>query len=200
MEKYSAEQEKQSREFFKKNPCKLKDELKNHIGRYIKVGSGGAYFFCDKAKDNILDVMQNASENYYQGLIISECRLVNQISNHPLSWENRRTRRRNELKESGYSDSYIESEINKMYGYEEDDLRIKIAQLKNLRKRIADFTSFLERNVVAIYGGNDWLDNETIIPSTIILFDGDEKGPYWSYDEYNKGVAKEDLELEEGEN
>lgn len=197
MNVYPSELDRETRIQYKKYPRTLGTELQKYVGKYIKVGSGGAYFFCDKAGEDILDVISKASEDYYKSLLTSDCRLVNQIANHSATWDNRRVRRRNELKKSGYSDSYIDIEVNKMFGYEKDDLRMKISTKRNLEKRISEYTSFLDRRVVTVFPCNDFLNNEETFPSTIILFEGVEKGPYWSYDEYHKGVDKEDLEEDE---
>jgi hypothetical protein len=190
----------ENKKYFKRHPITLAWELKKHYGKDVKIGTGSGFFYCGACDENTLSTLEKISANYYQSLITRDCMIYHKIYILPSVWDEKRRRIEKDLKAKGFSDDYIKGEIEKTYPQQEDDFRYKLAYQKRIEKEIDEFTSFHTRKVVDRYQAVDYVkDISDCYDCTVILFEGGEKAPYWSRQEYLIGVNKEDSDFDKEE-
>lgn len=191
--------EKKYTSYYKSHKVSLEKELKRHQGTFIKVGCGSSFFFCGLCEELMGDRLDKISISYLKKITKYHTRLALSISNHHTFWESKRERMRRVLREKGHTEKYINSEIEKSYDRERDDLAVKKGYFERLGNSIQNFVPFKTRRVVAVYPAIDFNTATDFFDSTVILFEGNEKGQYWSRDEYINGIAKEDKQNEDNE-
>lgn len=152
----------------------VRDLGKNYLGVTIKLGAKGgqAYLWGGYIDDKFVETMHKVSVDYYTGL-------KKRLSK--LSYENPKVLRErweemcdNRIKR-GANPNIKDPEKFKIFKARRD------SQIRAAKKKVKEFTSILDREIVDSY--------ESVAEKGVVIFlyDGYEKGNYWTVKEYNNG-------------
>lgn len=144
---------------------KLKEALESLKGENVKVGANSSFIFCAKVDDNTIDTIDKMAQ-------LEKVRLKGYLAS--LHKANDTFVSRWQSRQYANFKTYIREQAN-------DRKRIDDG-LREIPKKIKNFKMYSEREVNEMYPSFEG--------GTIIIFEGDESGQYWTYDEYKSGRGK----------
>lgn len=175
----------------------LKEKLERMIPRniYVKIGSNSGFIYCEKCDENIIETITRISQDYYFGLLDKIQKIEHYLSEFDNLWDNRielLLRQWIKSREKQPTARMIEKFKEKLEIKKQKDLNQKITFLKKVQEEEKQFTPFLERKVLKTY--DSWFDEFYHGKTKIIIFEGKERGPFWSIDEYREGVTEDEIQ------
>lgn len=168
----------------------VREILKEYKGKDIKLGAN-SFVFCDVVSDDIENIINDISNNYYQNMLKNKSWLEEYLD--PTNFERRWTNNYKMVCKQ-YKDIRTKKEIKEHWLKKKNHAFVYYSKrLKGLNKRIEKFTPFLERKVIDVY--QSILDKNV----TIIRFSGVDQGQFWDKEEYHKYLEDKQKEAEQKE-
>lgn len=159
----------------------VREILKEYKGKDIKLGAN-SFVFCDVVSDDIENIINEISNNYYQNMLKNKSWLEEYLE--PTNFD-RRWANNYKMVCKQYKDIRTKKEIKEHWLKKKNHAFVYYSKrLKGLNKRIENFTPFLERKVIEVY--QSILDKNV----TIIRFSGVDQGAFWNKEEYQQFLEK----------
>ena len=181
----------------------LREQLEKLIPRGInvKIGSGSQFLYCGKCDENIIETIARISQDYYFKLTDKIQELENYLANFEELWQKRIEERTyqfikektNKPKVSNKINYLIEKFQQEQEEKKNEDFRIYLSQLKNKKEEEKNFTSFLMRKVVKVLAIDPACEPQSTWRDKIIIFEGKERGQYWTIKEYQEGATEDEI-------
>lgn len=174
---------------------KLKEVLKNHMGENVKLGASSSFVYCGMADAGIFETVEMLSQKELQKKAKAfETRKRKGHIYFMKRWSeklNRGLRRlRYEATANGWTKEQVEArtkEFFKDFEQRKERDRQRVESGEDVAERLQGWVGFLDRKVKEVYEGFDG--------ETIIIFEGNELGAYWTFEEYERGWADDEGDI-----
>lgn len=166
----------------------LKEALKDYKGKNVKLGSSASFVYCGEVTDDINKLLDDLAQQELMR-IVKRCQsLQSARARHDELWNQRLERRTDEFYKLAHKSYWTMDQmslkhkrmIEKFEKEKAHDLMVIERNLRTLPKQIETWKSYTERKVREIYPS-------LLEDATIIIFEGEERGNYWTVEEYKGG-------------
>lgn len=162
---------------------KVREVLEQHNGEMMKLGSASSYVWCGEVTDRVADILEKLSADELKRIKRVYPKLVKRAETFDKDWDSLFKKRMGAFETSALKFGLIpavkkerkEKLIKELESNKQKAKDILYKQLEELPKRIENWTSFLERDIVEMY--------PSLEGRTIVIFEGKEPGKYWLYEE-----------------
>lgn len=166
----------------------LKETLKTYKGKTVKLGSGNAFVYCGEVTDDICDELDKMAEQELKRIIKRSKSLQSARARHDEIWNLKLIRRTEDFYRMANHQHWTIDQmglkhkrmIEQFDAEKAHDLMVIDRNLQALPEQIATWKSYTKRKVKETYPS--FLED-----ATIIIFEGEERGNYWTVEEYKGG-------------
>lgn len=164
---------------------KLREALSNHIGEYVKLGAACSHIYCGIAGHDIFEIVEKLSDMELKKK--KKARERNNRMGHikfQRKWAEKLNTGLRRLKTQAQINGWTKEECDAktkafITAYERDKEYARKRSEGDTAEDLEAWVGFLDRTVKEIY--------PSIEKGIVIIFEGNEMGRYWTYDEYERG-------------
>ena len=164
----------------------LKEVIKERTGQMAKIGSGNSFVYCGEITENLPELLDRLSDDEFTRVSDRLRRLNNYLSRFDHLWACKLEHKMDEFYKSVHSkhlpiDMVQQKHKKLLEKFEKEkatDLRLTRNGIDLYSRRLEEWEKFTDRKVKEIYPSFE--------EGIIIIFEGEESGRYWSYEEYEE--------------